>query len=114
MDAPQLSKKARDIISGGRIEIYLSAVCTWEITIKYHKGRLILPESPEKYILSRMHYYHFLPLPIHINHTTKIYSLPNHHNDPFDRLLIAQCQSENMAIMSSDENIAKYEVEVIW
>jgi PIN domain nuclease of toxin-antitoxin system len=114
IDSPQLSLKAKEIIADGSTEVHLSAASAWEIAIKYYKGRLILPESPDKYVISRMTHYHFIPLPIHMSHTLHTYHLPNLHNDPFDRLLVAQCQLEEMSIITADENISRYEVKVIW
>lgn len=114
MDSPQLSPHAKEMIASSESDVYLSAASTWEIAIKCRKGKLILPESPEKYVISRLSYYGFEPLPIHISHTLKTYSLPMIHTDPFDRLLIAQCELENMSIVSADEYISQYEVNVIW
>ena len=114
MDAPQLSQKAKEMIASSKTEIYISAASTWEIAIKCQKGKLILPEPPEKYVISRISYYGFDILPIHISHTVKTYSLPLIHADPFDRILIAQCMLENMDMISADEYIRQYEVNVIW
>jgi PIN domain nuclease of toxin-antitoxin system len=114
MDSPQLSQRAKEMIASSKTEVYLSAASTWEIAIKCQKGKLILPESPEKYVISRISYYGFETLPIHISHTLKTYSLPLIHADPFDRILIAQCDLENMSIVSADEYIQQYEVNVIW
>jgi len=49
-----------------------------------------------------------------MSHALRVVDLPLHHNDPFDRLLIAQSQLENLPILTSDPNIARYDVEVIW
>lgn len=114
MDSPQLSQKAREIIAGGRAEILFSAASAWEIAIKCQKGRLILPEPPEKYVTSRLSHYGFLALPIQISHTLRTYQLPPIHNDPFDRLLVAQCQTDDLSIISNDEYVKQYDVKVIW
>jgi PIN domain nuclease of toxin-antitoxin system len=114
MDSPQLSVKAKEIIAGGRAEIYISAASAWEIAIKYQKGRLVLPEPPDKYVISRISHYGFATLPIQISHTLRTSNLPLIHNDPFDRLLVAQCQMEEMSIISTDEYIKMYGVDVIW
>jgi len=111
---PQLSARAREMIANGRNEIFLSAASAWEIAIKTSKGKLKLPEHPANYVENRMGLYRFQPLPVQIHHATRLYDLPMHHADPFDRLLIAQSQIESMPLISVDSDIRKYEVEVIW
>ena len=111
---PQLSLRAKEVIADGQNEVFLSAASVWEIIIKTAKGKLILPETQGQYITSRMSLYRFRPLPIQISHTLRVYELPPHHNDPFDRMLIAQSQSESMPLVTKDENIQRYELETIW
>jgi len=110
----QLSEKAREIIADGQNEIYFSAASAWEIAIKAAKGRLVLPEKPAKYIANRMSLHRFQALPIEISHTTKVYELPNHHADPFDRLLIAQSLLEALPLITKDDLINLYDLEIIW
>ncbi len=114
LEDPQLSLTAREIISNGNNEIFLSAASAWEIAIKAAKGRLILPDEPAKYIAERMNLYRFQSLPVQVSHACLVYQLPPHHNDPFDRLLIAQSQSESLPLLTGDTEISRYEVEVIW
>ncbi len=111
---PMLSHVARDFIADGNNQVYLSAASAWEIAIKCALGRLVLPENPDRYVTERMAYYHFLPLPIHLGHALQVYELPAIHQDPFDRLLIAQAQLEGIPLLSGDEEIYRYEVEFIW
>ena len=114
LGAEQLSPHARDMIADGRNEIFFSAASVWEIAIKTGKGRLTLPEEPGHFISSRMSLHRFLPLPVQISHALRVYDLPPHHADPFDRLLVAQCQMESMPLITKDEEIQRYEVEIIW
>lgn len=114
MEDPQLSSLAREIIADGRNEIFLSAASVWEISIKAAKGKLVLPEPPAQYIANRMGLYRFQPLLIQVSHAARVYELPHHHDDPFDRMLIAQSQIEGIPLLSTDPEIRKYEVEVIW
>jgi PIN domain nuclease of toxin-antitoxin system len=114
MEDPQLSIRAREIIANGENEIFLSAASVWEISIKAAKGKLVLPEPPAQYIANRMGLYRFQPLLIQISHAARVYDLPHHHDDPFDRMLIAQSQVEGIPLLSADSEIRKYEVEVIW
>jgi PIN domain nuclease of toxin-antitoxin system len=114
MNDPQLSRTAREFIIDGSNEIYLSAASAWEITLKAAKGRLILPETPGKYIADRINHNQFISLPVQISHAVEVFHLSEIHNDPFDRLLIAQSRLEDLAIITIDERIKDYEVETIW
>ena len=114
LDDPQLSERAREIITNGENEIFISAASAWEIAIKTAKGSLVLPEEPAQYLAARISQYHFQALPVQISHAVHVYGLPKHHADPFDRLLVAQCQLEGMPLISRDEDIQKYDLEVIW
>jgi PIN domain nuclease of toxin-antitoxin system len=113
-DDPQLSGVARRFISDGENELFLSAASTWEIAIKCARGRLLLPENPGEYVANRMAYYRIQSLPIQISHTLRIYELPDIHQDPFDRLLIAQSQMEDIPILTADKTISRYDVMIIW
>ena len=113
-DDPLLSQHAKEIIADGQNEVFLSAVSVWEIVIKTVKGRLILPESPAQYIYSRMSLYRFRSLPIQIKHAVHVYELPIYHNDPFDRMLIAQSQLESFPLVTKNGDIRRYDLETIW
>jgi PIN domain nuclease of toxin-antitoxin system len=113
-DMEQLSPHAREIIADGQNEIYFSAASAWEVAIKAGKGRLILPEEPARYVVSRMNLHRFLALPVQISHTLRVYDLPPHHTDPFDRLLIAQSLMESLPLITKDEEIRQYDLEVVW
>jgi PIN domain nuclease of toxin-antitoxin system len=114
LGAEQLSPRVRDLIADGCNEIYLSSASAWEIAIKAGKGRLTLPEKPGRYVASRMSQHRFLALPVQVSHALRVYELPPHHADPFDRLLVAQCQVESLPLITKDEEIQRYEVETIW
>jgi PIN domain nuclease of toxin-antitoxin system len=113
-DDAQLSLRAREVIADGQNEVFLSAASVWEIVIKTTKGKLVLPEAPAQYITHRMSLYRFRHLPIQISHALRVYELPPYHNDPFDRMLIAQSQAECIPIVTSDESFQQYELEIIW
>ena len=114
MDDPQLSPAARDFILDGRNELYFSAVGAWEIAIKVGRGKLLLPEPPEKYVAERLALHRIQALPIQLSHALRVYELPELHRDPFDRLLIVQSQMEGLPILTADENLRRYAVETIW
>lgn len=111
---PRLSSRARALIADGTNEIFLSAASAWEISIKAAKGKLVLPEVPAHYILTRMGLYRFRPLPVQISHAARVHDLPRYHDDPFDRMLIGQSQVESLPIISADPQIREYEVDVLW
>lgn len=114
MDDPQLSKEVREFIADGRNELFLSAASAWEIALKCTKGRLKLPQAPGQYVAERLAIHRISPLPVQISHAMHIYNLPDIHQDPFDRLLIAQSQLEDLPILTTDKEIAQYEVNTIW
>jgi len=113
-DDDSLSNRAREIIRDGRNELFLSAASGWEIAIKAGIGRLDLQGEPEKLIPEQMLLNEIQGLPVQMSHALHVHALPEHHRDPFDRMLVAQCQLEEMPIITSDPQIAEYEIEVVW
>ena len=111
---PRLSKKVREIISDGENELFLSVASGWEMAIKAGLGRLQLPPNPEHFILEQMALNAIESLPVQMSHALHVYKLPAHHRDPFDRMLIAQAQLQNLPILTVDPQIARYSVKVIW
>lgn len=110
----RLSSAARAFIADGRNRVFLSAASAWEIAIKAAKGRLDLPSTPDQYVTDRLRSNGFSSLPIQISHTLEVYRLPLHHNDPFDRLLVAQSRLAKLPLLSGDEEIKLYDIELIW
>lgn len=113
-DDPRLSANAREIIADSSLELLLSSASAWEIVIKSKLGRMKLPPRPDQFILEQMALNSIESLPINIVHALHVYHLPDHHRDPFDRLIIAQAQIEKIPIITSDGQIAKYRVEILW
>jgi PIN domain nuclease of toxin-antitoxin system len=113
-DDPQLSSTARQFIENGLNDVYLSAASAWEIAIKCARGRLTLPDVPDQYVADRIVAHQFYPLPVQISHALHVFNLPDIHRDPFDRLLVAQSQLEDLAILTADNLIPQYGVSVIW
>lgn len=110
----RLNDKAQHILKNGNEEIYLSAASTWEIVIKWSLGKLRLSHPPAHYIPSRMTMLGIRSLPIAHSHALAVSELQPHHQDPFDRLLIAQAQSEDMALLTTDHLFSKYQVKTLW
>lgn len=112
-DPDRLSKKARGLIRDPRNELLLSAASSWEIAIKHGLGRLDLPGVPADVVPDWIRRSGMKPLPILHSHALHVAGLPQHHSDPFDRLLIAQAQLEGVPILTADRAFDGYEVEVI-
>jgi PIN domain nuclease of toxin-antitoxin system len=110
----RLNDNAQHVLANGSEEIYLSAVSAWEIVIKSSLGKLRLPDPPERYVPSRMTALGLRPLHITHPHALAVSALPLHHQDPFDRLLIAQARSEDMVLMTTDHLFSKYPVQTMW
>lgn len=101
-------------MTDGRNDLYLSVASAWEIAIKAARGSLVLPEPPKQYVPSRLRLHHMLALAIELRHALQVYHLPTIHRDPFDRLLIAQSQLEDLPILTTDSEIARYDVRILW
>jgi PIN domain nuclease of toxin-antitoxin system len=111
---PQLSQAVRDIIADSENTLYLSVASSWEIIIKFKTGKLPLPELPTQFIQSCLRVNRFENMAIDLPHVLQINTLPDHHKDPFDRILIAQAQVENIPILTVDRLIVQYPVQTIW
>ena len=109
-----LSDGARDAFTDIENELYFSASSYWEICIKISIGKLQLPPGWEDILDEFFQINDIRWLPIEKEHSQSIIELPMLHRDPFDRLLIAQAKAENMAIMTRDAHIARYDVRIIW
>ena len=111
---PQLSPRARQIMEDANTEPLLSAVSGWEIAIKSHLGKLKLPADLRGFVAEQLRINGIQVLPIQMAHALHVFTLPDHHRDPFDRMLVAQGQLEKLPILTGDPQIAQYAVTVIW
>ncbi|WP_225038041.1 type II toxin-antitoxin system VapC family toxin [Mycobacterium canetti] len=105
--------ETRAIVQDVRNSIFLSAASAWEIAIKYRLGKLPLPEPPASYVPNRMRRSGTSPLSVDHAHTLRTAELPDHHRDPFDRVLIAQAQLLGLTIITADDLLAAYDVAVV-
>jgi PIN domain nuclease of toxin-antitoxin system len=109
-NSPKLSAATRAaIVDGGNI-IYVSAVTAWEIAIKRARGKLEMP--PIDYY-QQLQLHRFTPLSITTAHALAVESLPAHHSDPFDRMLIAQAREESLTLVTHDRRLSLYDVRII-
>lgn len=109
----RLEEPALKLVEDPGTDLYLSAASAWEIAIKYRLGKLPLPRSPAEYVPERMRTSGTLPLAVEHAHAVHVASLPLHHRDPFDRLLVAQAQVERMRLVTADPAFEAYDVEVL-
>lgn len=114
VDETRISKKAFSVMENADNDLYISSASIWEIIIKARAGKLELPFKINQFIADQMSALKLKPLPIQISHAENLYKLPDHHKDPFDRMLVSQAQVENIDIITSDLLIAKYDIKVVW
>lgn len=107
-DSPALSAPAREAVASSA-DVWVSAASAWEIAIKRALGKLDAPDD----FASALEESGFRPLPIVVAHAMAAGALPRHHDDPFDRMLVAQAQIEGLTIVTSDRHIQRYGVAVL-
>lgn len=112
-DDSNLTAEIRSIIRSDA-QLYVSSASIWELVIKHQIGKLKLSTSVEDFIISFRERFKTVNLAILDKHLFQLQDLALIHKDPFDRLLISQAISENLILMSKDEEIAKYPVKTIW
>jgi len=98
----------------GKNQLFLSAASGWEIAIKAKLGKLKVSDNLEHFIPEQVALNVIENLPIVLSHVLHVYTLPDYHRDPFDRLLISQAQLEELPILTVDSQISQYPVEVVW
>src|SRR5256885_1908265 len=99
----RLTDRALAMVGDPSVDLALSAASSWEIAIKYALGKLPLPITPAEYVPDRMRSSGVRPLPVTHSHALHVAQLPQHHRDPFDRLLIAQAQLDGLTILTADK-----------
>jgi PIN domain nuclease of toxin-antitoxin system len=112
--AENLNRQAISVLEDDTTVLFLSAASCWEISMKAALGKLTLPQRASTYVPKRLRSHGIGSLPILPVHALAAGELPQHHGDPFDRMLIAQALSENMTLMTSDPAFRKYDVDILW
>ena len=105
-DDSRLGEASRQAISNPRNQVYVSAASTWEISIKKSTGKLAAPEDLDAIVECEG----FDKLPITLFHGDQSELLPEHHKNPFDRMLVAQAQSDGLVLVTNSENITPYNI----
>ena len=113
-DDPRLPSRLNSVLEDSENEILFSSVSIWEIAIKRSLGKLKLEGTLEDFAKSLQEDHGFIPLPLDIPHFSRLESLPHHHGDPFDRLLISQAMEAGAVAITDDKAWKKYRVKVQW
>jgi PIN domain nuclease of toxin-antitoxin system len=114
MGDTRLTPTARMAIEDVGNDKFVSAASAWEMAVKVGLGKLQLSEPFDILIPREMRSNGFLYLPIDLAHTVRVVSLPFHHRDPFDRMLVAQVLCEQIALVSADVPLDAYGIQRIW
>lgn len=114
LEPRRLSERAKGLIAGEDQVLLFSAASSWEIAIKYALGKLKLPEPPSRFVPERIARQAMVPLAVEHSHALRVSELPRHHEDPFDRLLVAQAQLEKATMLTADPLFLLYDVDILW
>ena len=108
-DSPNLRSEVKGAIANAD-SVLVSAASAWEVAIKLGLGKLRIPGPLEPAVEESG----FIKLAVTFQHAAVVQTLPNHHHDPFDRMLIAQALVEGLTIVTHDRNFRSYQVPVLW
>jgi len=109
----RLSESAKTLLRDRDEPIFFSAASAWEIAIKWSKGRLDLPASPDEIVKKVVSNAGFSQLSLSLSDACASAELPPHHRDPFDRLLIAQARLHGLKLMTANPVMERYDVDLI-
>jgi len=105
----RLSRRTAEAIEAPDTDVFVSIVSPWEMAIAKARGRMDPPDDLDEQLAQRR----FALLPVTLRHTRMIASLPHHHRDPFDRMLVAQAQVEGLTIVTVDRAMRRYPVSLM-
>lgn len=110
---PERLGAARADVEDPGNEVLVSAATSWEIAIKHALGRLPLPEPPADYVPDRIRSMGATAVPVEHTHALAVAALPPLHQDPFDRLLVAQADALEATLLTADPQVARYDVATV-
>ena len=110
----KLSSQVKALLLDRNNQLLLSLASVWEIQIKIQAGKLKLPSPLPRIIQTQQQINQLELLPIDLSHILALGNLPDHHRDPFDRMMIAQAQVEDIILISRDSMVRQYPIQVIW
>ena len=109
----RFDEATRELLLDEDNDLLLSAASSWEIAIKHALGKLPLPAPPAEYVPSRMIATGVAGLAVEHRHALHVSELPPHHRDPFDHLLIAQAQLDELTLLTADSRLEAYDVDLL-
>lgn len=110
----QLTSPAREAIADEENTVYVSAASAWEVSTKARLGKLPTAASLAQVFADEVEQQGFLPLSVSVEHGQRAGNLPGQHKDPFDRMLIAQAQAENLVLVSNEAIFDQYGITRLW
>lgn len=113
MAPERIERRVQSQIADADSAVFFSTVSTWELAIKIAAGKLQLPRPMASMVPEALAADGMQTLPLHNHHCFELARLPMHHRDPFDRMLIAQARQENLTLVTADEMLARYEVDLL-
>jgi PIN domain nuclease of toxin-antitoxin system len=114
-DSARLSSAARQAIQSHPKSLHISIVTAWEISLLVKRGRLKLPLSPGDYFTRAVAHHGLIEMPLTRRVAQHSVDLPDIHNDPFDRILIAECQNRGLSLVSCDTTLSRYpNLNLVW
>ena len=112
--SPKLSEYAQTLIQNPRNRKHLSLASPWELSIKISTGKFQLAQPVDEFFKEQMRLDDIGFLPITLAHIARVSTLPFHHRDPFDRMLVAQSLTENIPLVSADAALDAYGIIRLW
>ncbi|MEO5923878.1 MAG: type II toxin-antitoxin system VapC family toxin [Bryobacteraceae bacterium] len=109
----RLPDRIKTLLLDPTVDRWVSTASVWEIATKIRIGKLDLPENPQFYT-EHIQALGARVLPVELAHSFALFSMPLHHRDPFDRMLIAQAKAEDLTILTKDAAFAPYGVPLLW
>ena len=113
LGSPRFGDESKRLLFDAGSTLYLSAASAWEIAIKCASGKLVLPAPPASYIRERAAREDFRVVDIRLEHALIAGSLERHHDDPFDRMLVAQCIVDGFRLVTADHRLAAYGMDLV-
>jgi PIN domain nuclease of toxin-antitoxin system len=110
----ELSPRVRDVYLSQDNDVYFSAVSAWEIAVKHARGKLPLPEMPDRLVPAERERCGMMALPFDEECALHVSRLPVLHHDPFDRMLVSQAIVHGMIILTPDRLVAQYPARTMW
>ncbi|QMV18325.1 PIN domain-containing protein [Granulicella sp. 5B5] len=113
-DRSRLTRRVEPLLDDAHNDLYVSSASLWELSIKIAKSRLAVPGNTVLSLYEQVDRLGITVLPISRAHILRTETLPHHHGDPFDRIIIAQALEEGFTILTADADIPQYAAPVIW